>query len=84
MIPPVLLSHVAGLISIQDNVINQKVLATYLRKLGYSYSICSNGREAVDRFAEGGIDAVFMDIEMPVRASSFSLCPDSGFLIRLF
>jgi two-component system sensor histidine kinase/response regulator len=51
----------------QDNVINQMVLATYLKKLGYTYSACANGREAVDAFAGGrGADAVIMDMEMPV------------------
>jgi CheY-like chemotaxis protein len=49
-------------------VINQMVLSTYLKKLGYTYSACANGREAVDCFVAEQIDAVIMDMEMPVRA----------------
>jgi CheY-like chemotaxis protein len=51
------------------------VLSTYLKKLGYTYSACANGREAVDFFAAERIDAVIMDMEMPVRPSSLSLRP---------
>lgn len=54
-------------------MINQMVLATYLKKLGYAHTVCSNGREALDRFCAPDappVDVIIMDIEMPVRSRS--------------
>jgi CheY-like chemotaxis protein len=51
----------------QDNVINQMVLATYCKKLGYAHTVCSNGLEAVERYTAAPVPLIIMDIEMPVR-----------------
>jgi two-component system sensor histidine kinase/response regulator len=42
------------------------VLATYLKKLGYEHTVCSNGKEAVNHFMAGKGDVIIMDIEMPI------------------
>jgi PAS domain S-box-containing protein len=53
---------------VDDNPINQKVLAKMLKDLGYTtLQIATNGKEAVQFFTEAGpFDLIFMDIEMPV------------------
>jgi len=52
---------------VEDNPINQKVLAKLLKDLGYSsLQMATNGKEAVQYFTEAGpFDLIFMDIEMP-------------------
>jgi PAS domain S-box-containing protein len=51
---------------VEDNLINQKVCANVLRKVGVVSEIANNGREAV-QLLEGGtvFDAIIMDLEMP-------------------
>ena len=51
---------------VEDNVINQTVLASFLRKHKISYKVAKNGREAVDIWKEGGIHLIFMDLQLPV------------------
>jgi two-component system sensor histidine kinase/response regulator len=49
----------------EDNSLNQQVARGMLEDLGHSVTIAANGREAVEAFAKGGFDLVFMDIQMP-------------------
>jgi CheY-like chemotaxis protein len=49
----------------EDNVTNQQVARLALERLGCRVEIAHDGRQAIDRVAEGGIDVVFMDCEMP-------------------
>jgi CheY-like chemotaxis protein len=52
---------------VDDNPVNQKVLAMQLKKLGYETQLANNGKEAVDFFLSSGPFAlIFMDVEMPV------------------
>lgn len=48
-----------------DNEINRKVISIILRKLGYSCAEANNGEEALERYAEGNYDYIFMDLDMP-------------------
>ena len=45
---------------------NRVILADMLRRIGISVRLASNGREAVDQFAEWHPDLVLMDLRMPV------------------
>jgi PAS domain S-box-containing protein len=49
----------------EDNVINQKVAAKMLTKLGYSVDIANNGDEAIKKNAEQNYKAILMDCQMP-------------------
>ncbi|QLQ81056.1 hypothetical protein HG537_0E04110 [Torulaspora globosa] len=51
---------------VEDNVINQAILRSFLKKHKISYKVAKNGQEAVDRWKEGGIDLIFMDLQLPV------------------
>ncbi|CCE65866.1 hypothetical protein TPHA_0N00850 [Tetrapisispora phaffii CBS 4417] len=53
---------------VEDNVINQTILASFLRKHKISYRIAKNGREAVEKWKEGGIHLIFMDLQLPVMS----------------
>lgn len=50
---------------VEDNLINQKILAAYLKPYGCRCEIAANGVEAVEKYRQIPIDLIFMDIEMP-------------------
>ena len=50
----------------EDNLLNQRTLEMILHKIGHQYVSTGNGKEALERWQEGGIDAILMDIQMPV------------------
>ncbi|KAG8690644.1 Histidine kinase osmosensor [Ceratobasidium sp. 395] len=61
----------------EDNKINQTVLARQMKRAGFTYSVASNGLEAVHAIetadaagnsglVPGSFDVVLMDLEMPV------------------
>ena len=50
---------------VEDNSLNQQVASGLLEDMGHAVTIAGNGREAVETFAEGVFDLVFMDIQMP-------------------
>jgi CheY-like chemotaxis protein/HPt (histidine-containing phosphotransfer) domain-containing protein len=49
----------------EDNAVNAKLVTRLLEKTGYRVVLATNGREAVVRAAEGDIDLVLMDVQMP-------------------
>ena len=49
----------------EDNVVNQKVAAALLGKLGCRVDVAANGREARDMAALLPYDLIFMDCQMP-------------------
>jgi len=51
---------------VEDNPVNQKVVARMLQKMGYVCDLAQNGREAVDALTRHTYDLVFMDCQMPV------------------
>ena len=52
----------------EDNPINLQHLARHLKTLGYKYTLCTNGREILDKFCEPDsiIDCCILDMSMPV------------------
>jgi CheY-like chemotaxis protein len=51
---------------VEDDRPVAKVVRAILERHGVSVTIAENGREAVDRMQQGGIDLVLMDLQMPV------------------
>ncbi|HEY1338994.1 MAG TPA: response regulator, partial [Bryobacteraceae bacterium] len=49
----------------EDNVVNQKVAARMLERLGLRPDLAGNGREAVEMFELLPYDVIFMDCQMP-------------------
>ncbi len=49
----------------EDNVVNQKVAAGMLQRLGCGADVAANGREALEKCAGRQYDLVFMDCHMP-------------------
>jgi signal transduction histidine kinase/CheY-like chemotaxis protein/HPt (histidine-containing phosphotransfer) domain-containing protein len=50
---------------VDDNIMNQDLMANILHYWGFTFSIASNGREAVAQVSQGHFDLVLMDIQMP-------------------
>jgi len=51
---------------VEDNLINQKVAAVNIERMGYKVDMANNGKIAVDMFKEKPYDLILMDIQMPV------------------
>jgi len=54
------------ILAVEDNPINQRVLAAFLRPTGGTVVWANNGQEALDHLAVAHFDVVLMDIQMPV------------------
>lgn len=50
---------------VDDNVMNQDLMANVLGYWGFSFSIASNGRAAIEQVKIGHFDLILMDIQMP-------------------
>lgn len=66
-------THVAGLplsnvrvLLVEDNLVNQKVAAKMLGKLGCTVDLAENGAIALERYDSGRYALVLMDLSMPV------------------
>lgn len=55
---------------VEDNVINQTILCSFLRKHKISYKVAKNGQEAVEKWQEGDIDLIFMDLQLPILSGT--------------
>jgi CheY-like chemotaxis protein len=56
---------IARVLLVEDSIVNQKVVARMLEKLGCWVDVAANGSEAVVAFERFPYDAVLMDIHMP-------------------
>ncbi len=55
-----------GILAVEDNLVNQKVIRLLLEKLGYAVDVVGNGQEALAALKEGQYALVLMDEQMPV------------------
>ena len=53
---------------VDDNMINLKILSSFMQKMGQPHDTAMNGKEAVDAYqaAAGAYKCILMDISMPV------------------
>ncbi len=49
----------------EDNPVNQRLMQLMMARIGCRAELVANGKAAVERARKGGIDIIFMDIEMP-------------------
>ena len=50
----------------EDNTVNQKLIIKLLDKLGYrDVLLAGNGRQALERVSQGGVELILMDMQMP-------------------
>ncbi|CAI6003251.1 unnamed protein product [Closterium sp. NIES-65] len=50
----------------EDNIVNQRVAMTLLRKWGHEVVLASDGEEAVEKVQAEVFDVILMDVQMPV------------------
>ena len=50
---------------VEDNLLNQKLAGFMLKDWGFKYTICSNGKNALDNLKSNTYDLILMDIQMP-------------------
>jgi len=51
---------------VEDNLVNQKVIAKMLKKLGFKSLVANHGEEALDILKENTVSLILMDLQMPV------------------
>ncbi|NCA86942.1 MAG: response regulator [Clostridia bacterium] len=51
---------------VEDNKLNQQVVATTLRRNGHSFELADNGQMAIDKAKASSFDIIIMDIQMPL------------------
>lgn len=55
----------ANVLIVDDNVINQKIIALFIQNRVRNVTLASNGREALQLFENNKFDIVLMDLQMP-------------------
>ncbi len=50
---------------VEDNGVNQTLIAAYLDRFGVTYEMAANGRQAVEAVKERSFDIILMDVMMP-------------------
>ena len=63
--PPVALNRRLRVLLVEDNPVNQRVVARMLETHGHRVTTTNNGREALDTLADERFDAILMDVQMP-------------------
>jgi signal transduction histidine kinase/DNA-binding response OmpR family regulator len=64
--PPVTATLRGHVLVVEDNMVNQQVALRLLEKMGVTVELAEDGAVALARAAQGGIDLILMDMQMPV------------------
>ncbi|MGR6874470.1 response regulator [Pseudomonas sp. HK3] len=64
--PTPLASTDKNILVAEDNRTNQMVISAMLKRLGYEFDICNNGKEAIDALLNKPYSLVLMDCQMPI------------------
>ena len=51
---------------VEDNLVNQKVAVSFMRKLGFQSDTATNGFEAIEMAKKNSYDLILMDCQMPM------------------
>lgn len=62
-----ILNHLNVLV-VEDNLVNQRIMARHLKSCNVQYDIAKTGKEALEKWKEGGFHLCFMDIQIPVMS----------------
>lgn len=57
--------HQLNILIVDDNIINQKVVAGFLDKLGLSYATAGTGKDVLDMIEREKFSAILMDLQLP-------------------
>lgn len=60
-----ILNHLNVLV-VEDNLVNQRIMARHLKSCNVQYDIAKTGKEALEKWKMGGFHLCFMDIQLPV------------------
>ena len=63
---PTQISKPLNILVAEDNLINAKVITTFLKDEGHTVVLVHNGEEAINKLSTDKYDLVFMDMRMPV------------------
>ncbi len=55
-----------SILLVEDNILNQRLMAINLKGLGHQVTIANNGAEGVEKYKLQKYDLILMDIMMPV------------------
>ena len=58
-------SSPARILLAEDNIVNQRLASTILKKQGHYVTVAANGREALEVLRREAFDIVLMDVQMP-------------------
>ena len=61
-VPPI------NVLIVEDNIINLKLLEAFVKRLKVRWASAMNGREAVNKWRQGGFHLVLMDIQLPIMS----------------
>ncbi|KAL9602807.1 MAG: hypothetical protein Q9179_002433 [Wetmoreana sp. 5 TL-2023] len=59
-VPPI------NVLIVEDNIINLKLLEAFMKRLKVRWQTAMNGKDAVNKWRQGGFHLVLMDIQLPV------------------
>lgn len=59
-VPPI------NVLIVEDNIINQRLLEAFMKRLSVRWECTANGEEALKKWRQGGFHLVLMDIQLPV------------------